>query len=299
MKYGVIDIGANTIRINIYNLEDNKLKLIIQKKTTAGLASYVDNNTLSKKGINKLIKTLTRFIKILQYTQTDATYVFATASIRNVENSQEIINEVYEKTSFNVDLLSGEAEAKLVYRGVLEIYSDIENGIIVDIGGGSTEIVILKNKHIKNEISLSEGSLSLYTKFVKGILPTKNEIDKLQNHFLKLLEQSALVKKEITTMIGVGGTIRATGNITSEYFDLDSNIELDSKIIIEMLTKLCKKEKNATRTILQIVPERIHTIIPGMIILSSILTYFNIKEVLISDNGVREGYLLTKVSLEA
>ncbi|MBN7774205.1 phosphatase [Clostridium aminobutyricum] len=298
MMYGVIDIGSNTIRLSLYKKTDSSFKLMLNKKNMAGLAGHVSRNgNLSKKGIKKTIGILRAYRQILNNIEVKEVFVFATASLRNVKNTQEAIKIINEQTGFDIDLVSGEQEAIYDFVGATHVMN-LDKGILIDIGGGSTELVFYSNGEIEKAVSLPIGSLSLYTKFVKNILPTKKELSKMKdciNDELKTIEISG----EYQIICGVGGTIRGACKLNNEIFDMVSgNRNIEIKRLNEMLRDFSEERKYAVQKIIKNIPDRIHTIIPGMTILESISEKYNSETIVVSEYGIREGYLYTKLFLE-
>lgn len=116
--YGIIDIGSNTIRPAVYKIENNRPKPLFSKKFTAGLASYINKNgALSKKGIDKAVSTLKQFTPILENVSLNAVYVFATASLRNIRNSEYALKTISRHSGFDIQLISGETEGILGFSG--------------------------------------------------------------------------------------------------------------------------------------------------------------------------------------
>lgn len=297
MKYAVIDIGSNTVRLNIYDQDQaGRLDPLLSKKHVAGLASYVDNGLLSQKGIDKLIRILGSFQRICQTFAIDKVIAFATASLRYVANRDEVIASVQPLTGLTIELISGEAEAWYGYQGILHDY-DIHEGIIVDIGGGSCELTLIQDRDVVYAQSLAAGSLSLYKKFCSRLLPAPEEVEQISSYVQGLLEQSGLPQPDHRLPIyGVGGTLRATGNLCQEYLGLESSRQIGQDDIKVLSKALLAEESEAMRTLLQVSPERVHTICPGILMLLAILTYSGAQELLISDKGVREGILLSKLA---
>lgn len=293
MKYAIIDIGSNTVRLNLYLITDkHNIVSLLNKKTVAGLSTYINNGNMTKKGADKLVRILKGFLIICQYFNIEHVHMFATAALRNASNSKQILNYVEENVGYCIDLISGEEEAKLGYIGILEDY-DVKNGYILDIGGGSVEITVVKDGSIIYATSLTEGHLSMYKKYCKSIVPTTTEAYKIKKHIKKLLKDNKVPKLgESLPIFGVGGTIRACGNIGQEIFDLPSNSVLDKKNLKKLNKMLRNQERTILDTTLQVVPERIHTITPGAIILYETFKHLDASEVLISKRGVRDGYLV-------
>ncbi len=291
--YGIVDIGSNTIRFNIYNDNKGKYRVISSKKTFAGLSSYVEDNKMAEIGIKKVIKILNKFKKIIEDLSIDEYYIFATAAIRNVDNSTYVLDQIRKETGLDLTLLSGKMEGFCDFLGV-KTDINVQEGYILDIGGGSTEIILVHEGEYIDSISLPEGSLSIFKKNVSGIIPTFKEYYAMKSQVSNLLKEYPIPIVNTRNMYGVGGTIRAAGNITQELHSKDTNKNITLNEIEDLSLRLIKHDRQALGVILQVTPERIHTQVPGMVILMEVMKMFNIGEVEISKNGVREGYLYLK-----
>ncbi|MDO5028000.1 MAG: phosphatase [Bacillota bacterium] len=297
MKYSIVDIGSNTIRLQIYEVDENgNIDSLMNKKTFAGLSSYVENGLMTKKGADKLVNILNNFIYISNHFKIENLHLFATAALRNATNREQILSYVEDQVGHKIDLLSGKEEARLGYLGIQEDYN-ISNGYIVDIGGGSVEISLVENNKVVYATSLTNGALSYYKEYSSGIFPKKKEALAIKKAIIADLEREGVKRfKKSLPIYGLGGTIRACGNISQEYFDLPSNRHLYKDSIRTLKKELQDTKAPLIKTVLQVVPERIHTIGPGAIVLYEIFRYLNASELYISKNGVREGYLKDKVS---
>lgn len=297
--YGVIDIGSNTIRLSLYKKTNLSIKLMFNKKIMAGLAGHIDKNgNLSEKGINKAIDVLRSYKQILEEIDVKEVFVFATASLRNINNTKESVKTISEQTGFDIDLVSGKQEAIYDFIGATH-FLKLDKGILVDIGGGSTELVFYRNGLIQKAISIPIGSLSLYTKYVKNILPTKKEICRIKNKINKELKNVDMLEGPYYILCGVGGTIRGTCKLFNEINNIASdNRSIDIKKLNDMLNHFSDEKKYAAQKIIKNIPDRVHTIIPGMTILELVSEKCNSEEIIVSDYGIRDGYLYTKLFLE-
>lgn len=297
--YGVIDIGSNTIRLSLYKKTNLSIKLMFNKKIMAGLAGHIDKNgNLSEKGINKAIDVLRSYKQILEEIDVKEVFVFATASLRNINNTKESVKTISEQTGFDIDLVSGKQEAIYDFIGATH-FLKLDKGILVDIGGGSTELVFYRNGLIQKAISIPIGSLSLYTKYVKNILPTKKEICRIKKKINKELKNVDMLEGPYYILCGVGGTIRGTCKLFNEINNIASdNRSIDIKKLNDMLNHFSDEKKYAAQKIIKNIPDRVHTIIPGMTILELVSEKCNSEEIIVSDYGIRDGYLYTKLFLE-
>ena len=294
MRHAIVDIGSNTIRLIIFDINENKknFKKVLNQKYTAGLITYVHDGELSGKGIKKLIKTLSSIKNIVIELNVDTFSPFATASLRNLENTEEVLEEVKKDLDIDIDVLEQVEEAFL---GNVGIRSEIkvDSGISVDIGGASTEVVYFEEDGPREYINLKTGSLLLFGENVSRILPKKSEIRAIEKSVIRELNSSHFSSKE-NRLIGIGGTIRTTGKVIADLWNEDEK-KFTLKDIYKLLNLIKDRNTETIRSIIRTNPARIHTIIPGIIILKILMEKFGIDEIEVSDNGLREGYLIYKV----
>lgn len=296
--YGIIDLGSNTVRLSIYKIRANRLELFMSKKETTGLASFVnEHNELTLEGVEAAVSVLKQLLDFAKQTKVKETFIVATASLRNVVNGREALQQIELATERTIDLLSGEEEAMYDYYGV-QLNHPISDGMIVDIGGASTEVVLVTNHQVQSAFALPYGSLNTYVNFVKGIIPSSSESDKIKKAIKKALKEKHLIVPENLVIRGVGGSIRAARKLTNHIEALPiTNRVIHYDQLKNLLESLSEQDKASYLNLIRIVPERIHTIIPGMIILKTIMKFFDIESVEVEYYGVREGYLARRLDI--
>ena len=296
MKCGIVDVGSNTIRLSIYHWEGQKFKLLMNKKEMAGLAGYIKNGLLSDSGILVACRVLAGFKALLRNFDIADLYVFGTASLRNIVNTEEALETIEAVTGIKVEVLSGADEAAFSFLGATVGGGAPGSGMLADVGGGSTELVAYRDGAITSGCSLPMGSLSLFTKHVSGLFPTKEERKAIRSDVREELEKAKTAGLRCSHLTGVGGTFRAAAKLCNDL----SGADPDNRIIpageIHALYKgLKKSDQDTLRQILRSVPDRVHTILPGLAILTAILDAYEVSTVSVSACGVREGYLLRRV----
>ena len=140
--------------------------------------------------------------------------VFATASLRNIKNTDEVLAAIRERTGLVVEVLSGELEARYGCLGAM-LTCPLEGGAVFDIGGGSTEIVLLDNGRITRAESLDIGSLNLYNRYVSELWPDRGEIEKIAAAARKKLRRAPAPAKPVPNVLAIGGTARAVLKIAT------------------------------------------------------------------------------------
>lgn len=296
MKYSIIDIGSNSIRLTLYETEGRNFKILFREKMMAGLAGYVEDGILTTEGIACACYGLMTFKHMLDSLELPKPNVFATASLRNISNTESAINEIRSVTGLDIEVLSGRDEALLGYAGAMRELN-ISDGAFVDIGGASTEIVTFKDRKPVESMSFGVGSLSLYRNCVKHILPGKGSQKRIDEAIHNAIDDTGLMPiRKHARLIGVGGTARAVMKIAQKVFGLsDSCCHISRDQVYELCERLCRCDKEASDLILKLEADRIHTLIPGLMILQHIFRSFDADELIVSRYGVREGYLWQKL----
>lgn len=153
MKQAVIDIGSNSMRLSVYETtEAGTFTILFKDKIMAGLAGYVEEGALSPEGITRAILGLRSFRGTLRALNIPQVAVFATASLRNIRNTAQAVAEIQRGTGFAIEVLSGEEEARLGYAGAMEELA-LSEGLFVDIGGASTEVVRFAHGQLSRGLS--------------------------------------------------------------------------------------------------------------------------------------------------
>ena len=296
MKIAIVDLGSNTIRLSVYHtLPDGRFELLFSEKEMAGLVSYVRGGRLSPEGIQRACTGIRDFQGLLRQFDMGAPHVFATASLRNIRNTEEAVAQIREATGVEVDVISGELEAKLGYYGT-RLATNLWDGAVFDIGGGSTEILEVRGGEIRKAQSLPIGSLALFNTCVDGLWPKKKELKKIRTAVASALKEAWLPEQRVEKVCGVGGTARAVLKIANAWYEKPAGNRSLTPAEVRRLTRLLlERDHQARKLILRSCPDRVHTILPGMMLMNTLTEKLCCGELYISPYGVREGYLCHKL----
>lgn len=209
MTQAIIDIGSNSMRLTVYDINENNFRILFKEKIMAGLAGYVEDGVLSAEGIESACSGLLEFREILESLHIGHIAVFATASLRNIKNTEEAVSSIKTATGYDVAVISGEEEAFYGYTGAMRDIA-LSSGAFIDIGGASTEIVTFAENEILSEASFPVGSLSLYKTCVKKILPGQNALKKIETTISETIDRDTMdTFGKRTPLVCVGGTARS------------------------------------------------------------------------------------------
>jgi exopolyphosphatase/guanosine-5'-triphosphate,3'-diphosphate pyrophosphatase len=293
MTYAIIDIGSNTIRLTVNLVNGTTAQNLFHKKHMAGLAGYVKKGELTEEGISRVCESLLDFQALLSHLNIDETTVFATASLRNISNTVHALSTITRQTGYVVELISGEEEALLGYYGIRQEVSP-EDGILLDIGGGSTEITAFQGEQVSQAVSVPAGSLNLYARLVKSphVVPTKKEILAIQEDLSQTFRPVLASYPKSSHFYGIGGSMRAAIKVARRVLDLPPDCRtLTAAQCDTMKHFLTENRREVTSGILRFCPDRIHTLVPGFLIFDTIFRELGGESLTVCQYGVREGYL--------
>lgn len=286
MNICIIDIGSNTVKASVYSVIGKKHKKeIAYKGSKEKLITYVDENRImSEEGIKRLCNSLENLLLFSNEHNCQKVFAFATASLRGVKNSDIIVEKVYNEYSLSIDILSAEEEALCSLRGLLSDpdVSQIKNGVMIDMGGGSTEVVLFENGKAPQINSLNFGCLSL-----NEMNASKDVLSKVIN---QELTKCSYVKNAGCPIFLIGGTARAVLKIINEKNKTVSNkLKKDGVDFSYIADNMHNKE--FLSFVKNVVPSRVNTVFSGALAYSEIIEFIKPTAVIVSDSGVRDGYL--------
>lgn len=293
--YVIIDIGSNTVRMVVFRADDGMVIPLMNNKVSCGLAGYVEDGKMNSEGVEILIETLNTFDMAISGLESPVVYPFATASLRSLSNRDAILRKVKKETGFDIDVISGEDEARYDYYGIMKrMKGDI--GVLSDIGGGSTEIAIFTSEDVIFTTTMPIGSLSSFRDHVSGIVPTADEMKKIRHEALKGLRSLDVPKCDTDEICAIGGSARAACLLANKVLHRPRGCDtLEADELDEMFRIYRDEPLGFCHKILKTKPDRIHTLIPGMCVQRAVMEQLQCDRIRVSNSGVREGYLLSKL----
>lgn len=303
-RYGVVDLGSNTIRLVIYEAKRPSGKKrsaeafdeLLDEKKVAGLSAYVEEGALTTAGVEKAVDVLEEHLATARKLDCAETRIFATAVLRNCTNRKEAVRAIEKGIDCPIDVLSGEEEAYLGFVGAA-LQEPIEAGVLVDIGGGSTELTVIEDGRDVESVSLPQGCVSSYAQFVSMILPQPEEVRAIEEAFeghLTTLGATARLRSDV--LYGIGGGARAAAKMRSVMEGSDKASKSISLADVETVIELLEADRAAfAHLAVKAAPDRLHALVPGCVILRALMRCAGASSLRFCKYGLREGYLVEKV----
>ena len=290
-KYAVIDFSRTSLSLLVANEEISRLEIVFKTYRPILIGDLVNKKErLTEKGINKIISEALELIDSARSLEADEIYGISTTLLRNIQNSEEVMNAIKEKTGLSVTSLSGKEEAYAAWYAN-ENYKVLKKAVLFDIGGTSTEICDFAHPYESDMISLDFGTSTIRSAFVKDVYPTKAEEEEIKA-FVKGVLKEQVEKHELENAVLSGSNMNALYTIYQDYYDVPQSHErLMQYKKLKKLIKVLMNDKKRNSLIIKNVPEKTHLIVPSAICLKVMLKYFNIGNITVSSYGVKEGYL--------
>ena len=295
-KIAVVDIGANSVRINVYdiNTETGRFSVCDSARSMLGLAAYSVDGRLSSDGEGRLFAVLREYLARANSVPTDAFFAFATASLRGLSNTDKVLASIKRRLGIEVAVISGDEEAELDFFATLGRFgSDIASkGITVDMGGGSTEIVGFENGRKTCGHSFRIGCLAVSKRFVRNPLAiTASELSDIQNYALSELSTHPEFENIGGTAYLIGGTARAAAKIFMGVRSGLSSLDGFEMTADDLFSVRDTVLSDGGAAIKKYSPDRTATVAPGVCALCEAIRYCGAERLIISGAGVREGFV--------
>lgn len=287
-----IDLGSNSFHMVVAKVIGQELQLVSRHKQRVRLGSGLDSQSnLSNSAMERGLECLAMFAERLQGFELDNVRIAATHTLRQANNTHIFIQRAREVLPFPIEVIPGQEEARLIYLGVAHTQPESDSKLVVDIGGGSTELIIGEGFEAKLVNSKQMGCVSFtHRYFANNKLSSKNfakAIIAAQQHLESLAGQYK--KQGWEAALGSSGTIKAIKEVLIGLGYEDSIIT--EKRLEHLIETLCEHKTIEDIDIKGLIVERQPVFAAGVAILTGIFKALSIKEMHFSDGALREGLL--------
>ncbi len=295
-RYASIDVGTNSIRCLLAEIEDGKLIGAEKKLEMTRIGEGVNaTKQLQPARIISSTNAIKKFVDEAKAFSAENIFIMATSAVRDAENRNVFVDEVERATGYTVDVISGKQEADIGFKGVLAgSVSPERTKLVVDIGGGSTEFIIGNVEGIAFSKSINIGAVRMINMFGNDYKAMSKYIDEQ----LKPVVDRISVEK-IFDLIGIGGTVTTFLTMLKEIEHYKREFVHNQMITrgdIELLSdRLCSLTVEERKKCVGLDPKRADIIDAGGVILSRVMTLIHAEEMVISDYDNLEGYLFYRL----
>ena len=300
-RLAAIDIGSNSIRCLVVEAGENGgYRILDDEKATVRLGEGLHlTKRISPAAWERAREALLRMGKIAEGLGVLAVEAVATSAVRRAENGAEFVAAIKAETGIDIRVISGEEEAELAVLSARHHFSMRSTPYaLVDIGGGSAEIVLATGSMVEHMVSLGLGAVYLSEKFLTSDPPGKKEIEDLHKHIRKKLKKNLArnLRQPLQKIIGSGGSITTIARILmaqrGETYDSVNRYDVLHSEVVHLLAMLQRMPCKERKLVPGLSPERADIIVAGMVVMDEIMRFLGGNILRINECGIREGLVL-------
>jgi len=294
-RIGIIDIGSNSIRLVVYECTSTgAYRVIDETKESARLSERLDKDgRIADEDLQYITDTLRRFQLLCEHHGASRIRAVATAAVRNSPDRDRIARTLSERTGLDVEVLSGAEEARLGFLGMINSI-DIRDGFVIDIGGGSTEVLLFRDRAVAKSVSFPFGAVNTMKRFGKN-----GDIDEAgARAIVDMVEKAVQDEPWIASapglpLVGLGGTIRSLCKIDQRdrkySLPITHHYQMTEKSVDGWLARLAGAKLEQRKRIEGLSKDRADIIVPGLLILHTLYRQCRASHYVISGSGLRDG----------
>ena len=296
-RVAAVDLGTNSTRLLVADIDDGRLDEIVRRLTITRLGEGVDaRRRLLPVPIARVRNCLTDYRRELEALGAERTLAIATSAVRDAENGEAFLGEIEWSYGFTTRLLAGEEEAAMMVRGVTAGRPPLDDVLVVDIGGGSTELVLAADGEVATATSLDVGCVRLTERFLGSDPPSRPELAAAGAYVRSLLPQL-----EAASAIGVAGTVTTLATLDlgdAEYDPARTHgHRLPLAAVEEQLERLAAMTLDERLAVPGIEPGRAPVIVAGIVVLREVMTKYGFAEIEVSERDILHGAALAAAEL--
>jgi exopolyphosphatase / guanosine-5'-triphosphate,3'-diphosphate pyrophosphatase len=298
MKVAVVDLGTNTCNLLVAEISGKEYNILHQSKQLIRLGDgQIRNHKISKEAMDRTIKVLTDQRKIIEKYGVDNTRVLATSGVRMAKNKDHFLDKTSEAAGCPVEIISGELEAEFIFKGVLLAMENLyEVSLIMDIGGGSNELILAHQKEILWKESQPTGMARIINQFMLSDPILTSEVLILQN-FFEARHQEAIAQcrnRIANTLIGCSGTFDTIADILDQVEPGKKQRQfqlIDTKDFYRVYDLLVHSTRQQRLDLKGMDSVRVDLIVPAIIFVEHMINKAGISKIIQTDYALREGVL--------
>jgi exopolyphosphatase/guanosine-5'-triphosphate,3'-diphosphate pyrophosphatase len=304
MRVAVIDIGTNSTRLLIADVTNSHITEIERRTTVTRLGQDVDHSgELHPEATQRVYAALDTYKKLIDDNNVDATTGVLTSAVRDARNGATFTATVNERYTINAKTITGDEEARLTYLGATSDRHDNDSNpaalVVIDIGGGSTELVVGHGVTVDFHVSTQAGVVRQTERFLRSDPPRPEELQLLQAEAAEIFTAAvpAAERERTRSGIAVAGTATSCAAILQELDPYDPARVHGFRLLLAqtemLLSRLAAMTLAQRRRVTGLHPDRAPAIVAGVILLLEAMRTFDLTEVEVSEHDILRGAALS------
>jgi exopolyphosphatase/guanosine-5'-triphosphate,3'-diphosphate pyrophosphatase len=295
VRVAAVDLGTNTTRMLVADVADGGVDEVVRREAITRLGESVDQRgILLPTAIARVRNVLVDYRREAELLGAERVLAVGTSAVRDADNGEAFLGEVEWGYGFTTRLLTGEEEAELTLRGVASDLPVVGGTLVVDIGGGSTELVLPDAGTFSWAVSTEAGSVRLTERFLGSDPPTREELDACAAHVRSLLPAI-----RPSAAIGVAGTVTTAATISLGEHASVHRHRLSTDTVRDVLEQVAELPSAERELVPGLHPARAPVIVAGLVVLGVILARYGLTSIQVSERDLLHGTALAAAELPA
>lgn len=296
-----IDIGTNTALLLVAEVKDKTLTVIREEQRVPRLGTGVDHSgQLSDAAIHRVVQAIQEYQEIIEsdYPSVDSIQVTATSAVRDAENRDHFLKVLKQETGLKVRVLSGLDEAKYTFVGAKSVldHQKTNSNVIIDIGGGSTEIAY-GSLQVQDRYSYDMGCVRFTERFLSNDPPTEDQLADCRDEIRRILKDYEFNFVDDASLIGVAGTVTSLAFIDKELSSYNNETISGHQLTVQDINDYISLFKSwpAQKLVIEypvVMKGRADIFLAGLLILEEFMRKYNFTKFITSTGGIRHGVVL-------
>ncbi|MBF0751982.1 MULTISPECIES: exopolyphosphatase [unclassified Pasteurella] len=291
-EIAAIDLGSNSFHMIVARIMNGSIQVLSRLKQKVKLAEGLDENAvLSQEAISRGVNCLALFAERLQGFTPENVNVVGTYTLRRAVNNDEFLRQAAAVFPYPINIISGQTEAKTIYAGVCHTQPEKGRKLVVDIGGGSTEMIVGDDFTPIVAESRHMGCVSFASKYFKDGKISQENFEKAYQSAVNKIEDLGWEYRNLgwQSVLGSSGTIKTVHQVI--VATLDPNGIITKARLEDLIEQTLRAQHFDELNMIGLNPERVDVFVPGLAILSAVFDVFHIGQMRYSDGALREGMI--------
>ena len=300
MRVAVVDIGTNSTRLLVADIDNGRVTTEVRRESrVTRLGQGVDaTGALAPEPMERVFAVLEDYKRTIEELNTERTTAVLTSAVRDATNGAQFMQAVKDRFGLDAHTIPGAEEAALTFLGATSERTDHFECVVIDIGGGSTEIVVGRGKDVSFFVSMQLGVVRQTERHIESDPPGHDDLTALASEVEGIIKREVPsdVRERVQQAIAVAGTATSAASIDLALDPYDATKVHGHRMPLarleELLARLAQMPNDQRREVVGLHPDRAPTIVAGLVVLIEVLRAFGLDEVEISEHDILRGAAL-------
>lgn len=295
----MIDTGSNAIRLAVAKAKGDSFEVLYKVRESIRLGADVfSEGKISPALLDETVAAFKKFKKVAEEYECENIRAIGTSALRDAKNQKEVVKRIFEESGIQLDVISGDKESELVFKAIChEMDLKKDNALLIDIGGGSVELVAVEKGKILKSKSFPLGTVRLLANLKQSSGDQENQIKSILPMMAEAIKYIQDLKMNFNFCVGIGGNIERMGRVNSLISDHPTPRQLQLNDLIKMYDVLNASSLSKRMKLYDLKADQADVIIPAIVMCIYFMQTAIALDLHIPQVGIKDGVILEELKL--